>query len=208
MDTWRMNSVFGAQVQRCCCNRRVCVCTIRGTWGVWLTLTSVFHDLCKRFAVLQGAHSTYTASKVVGRVLGVFFGTRWNKIKRWLSPAEERRRHTLLLSLHSCFYLDGEVCAKNSSTRSSQISAKLLGYITEQSIDTSGWTGPLLITSTHNFKYREVLVIVEHLYSPRLWRSLCYFQSFEGAICKKCVSVIMKRPWCVTRHQGLHWCCY
>lgn len=52
----------------------------------------------------------------------------------------ERRHHTPLAPLAALllFYLYGEVCAKNSSKRSSGISANLLRYITEQSIDTLG----------------------------------------------------------------------
>lgn len=108
-----------------------------------------------------------------------FFWPSKKEITPWRSSTEEKRHHMPLLLLHSCFYLYGEVCAKNSSKRSSGISAKLLGYITEQSIDTLGWTGPPLIASTHNFKYCRVLLDVESLYSVYLWHSGSYFESFQ-----------------------------
>lgn len=91
------------------------------------------------------------------KAVGFFLGLD-KEITPWRSSAEERRHHTPLLSLCSCLYLYGKVCAKNSSKRSSGISAKLLRYITEQSIDTLGWAGPPLIISTHNFKYCRVLL--------------------------------------------------
>lgn len=108
-----------------------------------------------------------------------FFFALDKEITPWRSSAEERRHHTPLLLLRSCFYLYGEVCAKNSSKRSSGISAKLLRYITEQSIDTLGWTSPPLITSTHNFKYCRVWLDVESLYSAYLQHSVSYFESFK-----------------------------
>lgn len=116
-----------------------------------------------------------------------FFLARDREIAPWRSSAEERRHHTPLFSLCSCFYHYGEVCAKNSSKRSSGISAKLLRYVIEQSIDTLGWIGPPLITSTHNFKYCRMLFNVESLYSAYLQNSINYFELFKtqrSSICK------------------------
>lgn len=144
--------------------------TTRGTWGVWLTLTSVLHDLGRWFGVAQAAHLTCTS------LYFFIFCLAFNKeITPWHFSAEQRRHHTSLLSLHSCFCLYGEVCAKNSSKHSSGIAAKLLHYITEQSIDTLGWTDPPLITSTHNFKCCRVLLIVESSYSAYQRHSVSFF---------------------------------
>lgn len=140
--------------------------TIQGAWGVWLTLTSVLHDLGRRFGDVPAAYLTCTLSK------HFFFLARDREIAPWRSSAEERRHHMPLFSLCSCFYLYGEVCAKNSSKRSSGISAKLLRYVIEQSIDTLGWISPPLITSTHNFKYCRMLFNVSSLYSAYLQNSI------------------------------------
>lgn len=150
----------------------------------WRRLGCVTHTDVRFFMTWLGdcARCSFDAhiNKAVVFFFFIFFFLALDKeITPWRSSAEERRHHTPLLSLRSCFYLYGEVCAKNSSKRSSGISAKRLGYITEQSIDTLGWTGPPLITSTHSFKYCRVLLRVESLYSAYLRHSASYFESFE-----------------------------